>query len=792
MSQLTKAAYETKYNDSSTGLYKAGQTQGIGSDDHRTQVTDHKDSLLWWLDHVKDEDNMASDSASHVPTQQSVKAYVDSHVPAALAWKNPCKAATTANITLSGTQTIDGISIIAGDRVLVKDQTAATENGIYQCAAGAWSRATDADSAAELEGAAVIVQQGTASADTTWVQTTDGITLGSSNIVWAALGTSVPDATETVKGKVELATTAEVIAGTDTVRAVTPAGVRAAAWYLTGTNTLGGVTNITSNSANQLIFDGTWTAGANNDFHINFAGAFTGRASQTGDDLFGYVFSPTLTAGSPSNNEASAVRIAPTFSGTWTRTTALDIVTGDIAIGDDVILRRSAASTLLLTRPTAGVSALQINGNQTSAGSQNAYIVLSGIASGPSLHLDARRGANHARIWADMTPGLAIDGSTLQLNYATSNGSPVYIGTGGLGIGTTSITASTRADIRGANDTTGNILRLANNSNVERLTHTGQGDFSITQGAQTASWGKAFLSTPGAHTGMTASTEFVSRDFAGATQQWSTGSLTTQRFNWFRGYTMAFVGASTVTDAYNVYIDDLTAGTNATIIGRWALGVAGNVNITQSVHTGGSPVGFQFVAGAHTTLAAGGGIPDVWFVLGRTVQRATGSCTEVIGVAIENTTYSFVGSSTVTDAYALKLTGAQAAGANATITNSHGLYIGSSTVNPSGTVTNAFSLSVVAPTGATNNYAAQFSGGLGLLLNDINVVLGTTTGTKFGSATSQKLGFWNATPIVQPTTGISAASFTANSGTTVNDASTFDGYTLGQVVKALRNTGLLA
>jgi hypothetical protein len=73
-----------------------------------------------------------------------------------------------------------------------------------------------------------------------------------------------------------------------------------------------------------------------------------------------------------------------------------------------------------------------------------------------------------------------------------------------------------------------------------------------------------------------------------------------------------------------------------------------------------------------------------------------------------------------------------------------------------------------------------------------NIVLGGTTGTKLGSATTEKLGVWGATPIVQPTTGVAAATFTANAGTAVNDASTFDGYTVKQVVKALRNIGLLA
>lgn len=74
----------------------------------------------------------------------------------------------------------------------------------------------------------------------------------------------------------------------------------------------------------------------------------------------------------------------------------------------------------------------------------------------------------------------------------------------------------------------------------------------------------------------------------------------------------------------------------------------------------------------------------------------------------------------------------------------------------------------------------------------VNFAAGTTTGTKIGTSTSQKIGLWNATPIVQPTTSIAAATFVANSGTAVNDASTFDGYTIKQIVKALRNIGALA
>jgi hypothetical protein len=74
-----------------------------------------------------------------------------------------------------------------------------------------------------------------------------------------------------------------------------------------------------------------------------------------------------------------------------------------------------------------------------------------------------------------------------------------------------------------------------------------------------------------------------------------------------------------------------------------------------------------------------------------------------------------------------------------------------------------------------------------------NITVGTTTGTKIGTATSQKIGFYNATPVVQPTTGVAEAAFVENSGgTAVNVDSTFGGYTIQQVVQALQTLGLLA
>lgn len=116
--------------------------------------------------------------------QLAPKQYVDA-VAQGLDPKASCVAATTANITLSGTQTIDGVALIAGDRCLVKDQTLSQNNGIYLVAAGAWTRATDMDSWLEVPGAFTFIEQGTAYADTGWVCTSNaGGTLGTTPITW--------------------------------------------------------------------------------------------------------------------------------------------------------------------------------------------------------------------------------------------------------------------------------------------------------------------------------------------------------------------------------------------------------------------------------------------------------------------------------------------------------------------------------------------------------------------------------------------------------------------------------
>jgi hypothetical protein len=104
------------------------------------------------------------------------------------AFKTDVVAATTANIALTGAQTIDGVSVVALDRVLVKDQSAPADNGIYIAAASAWARATDCDTASDAAGAIVTVTNGTVNGGLTFATSFKASnTLGTTAMVWNQL-----------------------------------------------------------------------------------------------------------------------------------------------------------------------------------------------------------------------------------------------------------------------------------------------------------------------------------------------------------------------------------------------------------------------------------------------------------------------------------------------------------------------------------------------------------------------------------------------------------------------------
>lgn len=161
------------------------------------------------------------------------KQYVDAFVRG-LSWKASVIAASTANIAVAtalvDSSSVDGVTVHTGDRVLLKNQTTASENGIYVVAAsGAASRASDANTATLLVGATVTVTQGSTQADKVYRLVTDSVTLGTTSLSWTEVGGASASYTagdglgESPAGQFNVSTGTGLEISTDTVRIATSA-----------------------------------------------------------------------------------------------------------------------------------------------------------------------------------------------------------------------------------------------------------------------------------------------------------------------------------------------------------------------------------------------------------------------------------------------------------------------------------------------------------------------------------------------------------------------------------------
>jgi phage-related tail fiber protein len=284
---------------------------------------------------------LATPSAS---TDATTKSYVDTAITNAIngfAWKQEAAVTTTANITLSGTQTIDGYAVQVGDRVLVKNQTNATQNGVYIAASGAWSRASDVATGAEIFGMAILVLNGTQYNLTQWVNTnTTAPTLGSTNITYAQLqgagivyaagtGLTLTGSTFSITNtgvtastytKVTVNAQGQVTSGTSlssgdvtTALGFTPYNATNPSGYISANQTItlsgdvtgSGTTAITATLANSGVSAGTYTK-----VTVNAKGLVTTGASLASGDVttaLGYTpYNPATNALSFSNGQISS------------------------------------------------------------------------------------------------------------------------------------------------------------------------------------------------------------------------------------------------------------------------------------------------------------------------------------------------------------------------------------------------------------------------------------------------------------------------------------------------------
>jgi hypothetical protein len=413
-----------------------------------------------------------------------------------------------------------------------------------------------------------------------------------------------------------------------------------------------------------------------------------------------------------------------------------------------------------------------------------------------------------------------------------------------LGIGTTS--PGVALDIIGTgsisnlltcgqiNAYTSNLGLYAKNANSSIFFGTNVGANILAQwnGISTSGAVTTFTFTTPAHTNQTATTNIPNFRISGANKQWATGTVANQYWNYLTANTAAFVGASTMTNSYGLFVEAATAGTNATITNNYAAGFSGRVSqeglgsstffgsgcgvrddLTNNLNTGfganalltnisgSSNCAFGYQAlrattvnnntaiGYQSQLATTTGDQNTTLGASSLLSNQTGGGNTAIGALCllqstgnYNTAVGNYSAYNVTSGVLNTIIGYDTGGG--ITTGSRNTVIGSSVTGLTSTLSN----NVIIADGAGNK--VLWFNSTNALISDLKI--DTTTGIKIATATTQKLAFWNATPIVQPTTAVAAATVVSGAGGNVKHDDTFDGYTVEQIVRALRNTGLLA
>ena len=328
-------------------------------------------------------------------TDAATKAYVDS-VAQGLDVKQSVHVASTANITtLSGLLTIDGHELEAGQRVLVKNQTTGSQNGIYVAASGAWSRADDFDGTpAVTTGSFAFVEYGTTQAGTGWVLTTTGtITIGTTALTFAqfsgsgsyAAGSGLTLTGNSFSVNVDNSTV-EISAGNLQIKdnGVTSAKMAAGSVEL-GTDTVSGTLAVANG--------GTGAATASDN--VVFAGPSTGGPSAPS---FRALVSSDIPSLSTDKLTSGTLGVARGGTGASTFTAGIVKSTGStnaLTTESTVSLTSEVSGTLPVGNGGTGATTLTSNGvllgnggsaiSATTAGSANQVLRIPGAGGAPAF-----------------------------------------------------------------------------------------------------------------------------------------------------------------------------------------------------------------------------------------------------------------------------------------------------------------------------------------------------------------------------------------------------------------------
>jgi hypothetical protein len=328
------------------------------------------------------------------PTDIVNKQYVD-YFAAGLSWKQPANAASTVNIaSLSGLQTVDTVSLVAGNTVLVKNQTNAADNGIYVVSSGPWTRSVGADTWDEYVGAIIFIVSGT-QADSAWYSTAQpGGTLGVTAINWSNFTVSA------------IYTAGTGLTLTGTVFSITPVGTAgtygsASAVPVFVTNASGQVTSVTNTAiaiANTQV-SGLGTMSTQN----------ANSVAITGGTIDG-----TTIGGSTAAAVTGTIVTANTyFSGAGTNLTG---TASGLSIGGNAATATSATSATTATNIAGGAS-----GSVPYQSAPSTTTFLAAGSNGQVLTL-----ASGVPSWATPTTGTVTSvGTAGTVNGLTLTGGPI-------------------------------------------------------------------------------------------------------------------------------------------------------------------------------------------------------------------------------------------------------------------------------------------------------------------------------------------------------------------------------
>ena len=651
-------------------------------------------------------------TAASGPTDIVNKQYVD-YFAAGLSWKAPAITATSANITLSGLQTINGVTVVAGDIVLVKNQTNSAENGIYVASATAWAYSVGGDTWSEYVGAIIFITNGTLSGTAWYCTAQPGGTLGTTAMNWSnfsvassytagtglqLIGTQFSIANTTVTAAAYGSATQ---VGTFTVNAQ---GQLTLAGNTTVTPAVGSITGLGTNVATALAVN------------VGTAGAFVVNGGVLGTPSSGTVTNLTGTA---------SININGTVGATTANSGAFTTLSTSSVTSTTPVLGFNASNAPLAMGATISGSYLQVIAQNKSgtAGASVNYVLSNDLGTDSTYY--GEFGMNSS-VFSASTPadffsinnGIYFSGHDGDLTIGSGNGFKTYFAWG---------TSGQSAHVINVSGAIGLNTNLGTTPATSGTTNYGTaGQFLTSQGsAATPTWttpATPVSSFSAGTTGFTPSTATTGAVVLAGTLNVANGGT---------GITAFGTGVATALGQNVTGSGSIVLATSPTLVtpalGTPASGVVTNLTGTASININGTVGATTANTGAFTTVSATGVITSTLatgtapFTVASTTQVANlnaataGTATNATNTAITDDTstssavyptwvttttgnlpqkttstrLSFVPSTGVLTATSFAGSGANLTGVITSLTAGTGISVSSSTINAVGTTINS-------------------------------------------------------------------------------------------------------